>query len=153
MSIKINPRKIKGTWQEGYALDLHTTGSTFAGHDSFGNPQFDTSRTPLGELLYQLKYRSDPKSIESIVAIVVEFLRQWKIAVDLLVPVPASNTARKQQPVLELAKAISIQSGIKLCDGCITKVKRTAQLKNIYEYQKRISALAEAFAIDKSKTA
>jgi len=32
-------------------------------------------------------------------------------------------------------------------------VKRTVQLKNIYEYQKRISALAEAFAIDKSKTA
>ena len=152
MSIKINPRKITGKWQDGYALDQHTTGSTFIGHDSFGNPQFDTSRTPLGELLYQLKYRSDPKSIELIATVVAEFLRQWKPSVDSLIPVPPSNTTRKQQPVFDLAKATSERCGITLCENCITKVKRTAQLKNIYEYQKRISALEEAFAVERSIT-
>jgi competence protein ComFC len=152
MSIKINPRKIKGNWQEGYALDLHTTGSTFLGHDAFGNPQFDTSRTPLGDLLYQLKYRFDPAAVELIVATVVEFLQQWKPKVDIIIPVPASNTARKQQPVIALAKAISERTGIDLRDGSVAKVKQTQQLKNVFDYKQRISALENAFAIEKKET-
>jgi hypothetical protein len=63
VNVGINPQKIKGYWSEEYALDLHTTGSTLLGYDAFGNPQFDTSRIPLGELLYQLKYRSDSKRL------------------------------------------------------------------------------------------
>jgi len=152
MSIKINPRKIKGNWQEGYALDLHTTGSTFLGHDAFGNPQFDTSRTPLGDLLYQLKYRFDPAAVELIVATVVEELQQWKPKVDIIIPVPASNTARKQQPVIALAKAISERTGIDLRDGSVAKVKQTQQLKNVFDYKQRISALENAFAIEKKET-
>jgi competence protein ComFC len=149
MSINIKPQKIKGRWQEGYALDLHTIGSTFLGHDAFGNPQFDTSRTPIGDLLYKLKYRFDPESVELIVATVIEFLREWKPQVDILVPVPASNTARKQQPVIALAKAISERTGIELFDKAVTKIKQTQQLKNVFNYKQRLSALENAFAVEK----
>jgi competence protein ComFC len=152
MNIEINPRKIRGKWQEGYALDLHTTGSTFLGHDACGNPQFDTSRTALGNLLYRLKYRFDPGAVELIVEVVVEFLRKWNPKVDILIPVPASNTTRKQQPVFALAKAISEQTGIDLCASAIAKIKPTQQLKNVFGYKERKSALDNAFAVEKKET-
>ena len=50
---KFNPRRIYGRWHEGFALDLHTLGSTFMGHDEFGHPRFETQRSEIGELLYR----------------------------------------------------------------------------------------------------
>ena len=55
MSVKINPHKLNGPWSDGSALDVHTTSSTMIGHNAFGHPVFDTTRSPLGELLYKLK--------------------------------------------------------------------------------------------------
>ena len=152
MIVEIHPRQIKGKWQDGYALDFHTLSSIFVGHDGYGHPRFDTTRSALGELLYKLKYRADTADIESIAETVVEFLaKKWTIEVDLIVPVPPSNTARKRQPVLEVAKAISVRTGIALCSSCIQKVRQTQQLKNIYDYEKRASVLQDAFSIDKPR--
>jgi predicted amidophosphoribosyltransferase len=130
MSIEVHPRKIRGKWKEGYALDLHTTSSTFVGYDGYGHPQFDTTRSELGELLYKLKYGTGTTAVETLAEAAVRFLqKKWPIEVDLIVPVPPSNTARKRQPVLEVAKEISVRSGIKLCSSCIEKIKQTPQLK------------------------
>ena len=53
--IKINARKISGSWQEGYALDQHILKSEYIGHNEYGYPQFDTTRSEIGELLYKLE--------------------------------------------------------------------------------------------------
>jgi hypothetical protein len=53
-SPKFTPRRINGAWREGFALDLHTLSSEYVGDDEFGHPRFDTIRTEIGELLYQL---------------------------------------------------------------------------------------------------
>jgi competence protein ComFC len=152
MSVEIHPRKIRGKWAEGYALDLHTVSSTFVGHDGYGHPQFDTVRSELGELLYKLKYGAGAVAIESIAETVVEFLEEkWPIKVDLLVPVPPSNTGRKRQPVSEVAKAICVRSGLELCLAGIEKIKQTPQLKNVYDYKQRVAALEGAFAADRAK--
>jgi hypothetical protein len=56
VAVKIDPMKLPGPWADGYVLERqHTLASEFLGHDSLGNPQFDTKRTELGELVFWLK--------------------------------------------------------------------------------------------------
>jgi hypothetical protein len=73
--LRINPITLLGAWQEGYALDLHTTGSTFQGTDSFGHDLFDTKRSEIGELPYRLKCGRDRTTLDPIAGTVTEFLR------------------------------------------------------------------------------
>jgi competence protein ComFC len=152
MSVEIHPRKIRGKWADGCALDLHTTSSTFLGYDGYGHPQFETVRSELGELLYKLKYRADPSAVDSIAETAVEFLKEkWPIEVDLIVSVPPSNTGRKRQPVLEVATSISERTGIELCLDGLVKVKQTPQLKDVFDFKERVAALEGAFTVEKAK--
>ena len=45
------------------------------GHNAFGHPAFDTVRSPLGELLYQLKYRGNETVLAEIADTVATFLK------------------------------------------------------------------------------
>jgi competence protein ComFC len=74
MATKINPKTLRGPWAAGFALDVHTTGSTFLGHNAYGHPVFDTGRSPIGELVYRLKYRGDKDALREIVDTVAGFL-------------------------------------------------------------------------------
>src|SRR2546428_5645896 len=66
-AVKIDPMKLLGPWADGYVLERqHTLTSEFLGHDSFGNPQFDTKRTELGELVFRLKNRNDKNTLDPI---------------------------------------------------------------------------------------
>ena len=55
--VDINPIQLTGPWDEGFAPDFHTVGSQYLGDDAYGFPQFETTRTPIGELLYKLQVR------------------------------------------------------------------------------------------------
>src|SRR4051794_38037873 len=70
--MKIDPVQVQGAWRLGWALDVHTTSSEFLGYDQNGHPQFDTTRSPLGELLYQLKYRSKQTAAQ-VAAVMADF--------------------------------------------------------------------------------
>lgn len=63
-NMRINPIKIFGVWKEGYALDKHVERSIFIESDIYGNPQYDTERTEVGECLYRLKYRYNYSNTE-----------------------------------------------------------------------------------------
>lgn len=63
MPLNINPRKLRGPWAEDFALDVHTTASTFLGYNAYGHPEFHTARSPLGDHLYRLKNRGDKSAI------------------------------------------------------------------------------------------
>jgi predicted amidophosphoribosyltransferase len=152
LSVKINPKELRGVWRDGYALDIHTTGSTFLGYDAYGHERYDTTRSGLGDLLYRLKYGRDRAALQPIIEAVVAFWGTWKPAIDAIVPVPPSNTARKSQPVLEVATALSEQLGIQLCTSCISKVRSTGQLKDVFDFQKREALLKDAFAVDRKLT-
>ena len=56
-TIEIHPQEIKGEWDTGYVLDVHTISSTMIGYNEFGHPEFETQRSSLRELVYRLKYR------------------------------------------------------------------------------------------------
>ena len=151
MSIEIHPRRLSGPWDDGYALDVHTLSSVPIGPNHFRHMQFDTKRSPVGELLYQLKYRGDQSGVEPLAEVAVAFVKPiWRV--DAVVPVPPS-TVRKSQPVMAMADAIAAQLGVPICAGCLTKVKQTPQLKDITDYDKRKEVLAGAFAVDRTLTA
>ncbi len=46
----IHPKEIKGSWDQGFVLDVHTISSTMIGYNEFGHPEFDTVRSQLGNL-------------------------------------------------------------------------------------------------------
>src|SRR6266481_2889286 len=71
--IEIHPNEIRGSWERGYVLDVHTISSTMIGYNEFGHPEFDTVRSALGELVYRVKYRGDKGAILSIVEAITGF--------------------------------------------------------------------------------
>lgn len=154
MAVKIDPKTLRGPWASGFALDVHTTGSTFLGHNEYGHPVFETGRSPIGNLVYRLKYRGDRSALAEITETASDFLsRTWKLEADVIVPVPPSNTSRRNQPVIVVATGLSELCGIPVCGSCIKKVKSTAQLKDVFDLAKRTEILQSAFAVDASKTA
>ena len=140
---------IRGAWFDGYALDYHTVSSTYVGDNEFGHPVFDTERTPLGELLFRLKSRSDQSVVDEIIDAVGGFIElTWKPRLTVIIPVPPSNTARKAQPVFLLADAMGKRLKLGLQYDAVTKIRKTPQLKNVYDYAERAKVLEGAFRAD-----
>jgi predicted amidophosphoribosyltransferase len=95
---------------------------------------------------FQLKYRNDQTAVDPLASAAAEFLAKWKPPVEVIVPVPPSQN-RRSQPVLAIATALAQRAGIPLVGGCISKVKATPQIKDVLEYDKRVEALKDAFAV------
>jgi predicted amidophosphoribosyltransferase len=146
VSIEIHPRALHGPWDKGFALDVHTVSSTYLGDDQYGHPRFDTKRSEIGELLYRLKYKHDQTVVEPIVEAVAGFLGSSHSPIDAIVPVPPSNV-RTNQPVTVIVNALSERLKIPVCTECLSKIKKTPQLKDITEYDKRVKALEGAFSV------
>jgi len=150
--MKINPIRIPGPWRNGYVLDYHTLSSERIGYDEYGHPEFDTKRSEIGELLYQLKYRNDQSVISPIVEAAATFLRQWNPAIDVIVTVPPTR-ARPFQPVIAVANALGERLAISVRHEYVIKSKTTPELKDVYDYSTRLTLLEDAFCIkDQSLT-
>jgi competence protein ComFC len=144
--VKINPKVLIGSWTKGYSLDAQVLSSKVAGAYSSGRLRFDTLRTPVGELVYQLKNQGDLTAIEPLADTAANFLQSiWKVQIDAIVPVPPS-TSRPIQPVKRVVKALAARLGVPICVGCLTKVKQTPPLKDM-TYAEREEALKDAFEV------
>lgn len=142
---------IHGGWIDGYVLDYHTVSSLCVGYNEFGHPVFDTQRTPLGELLFRLKSRSDVSAVDEITEAVVGFVElTWRPVLTMIVPVPPSNPARRVQPVFLVADALGTRLGLEVRYGAVAKIRKTPQLKNVYDYGERARVLSGAFSADSS---
>jgi competence protein ComFC len=148
-TIKTQPMKIPGRWRDGYALDYHTISSTYLGEDEYGHAQFDTKRSEAGELLYQLKYRSDASLVDPLAEACAAFLAGWKPTVNVLLPVPSSKT-RTVQPVILVATALATLTGLTLQPTAVKRTKDLPELKNVYEYHERIQLLADAHSVEET---
>jgi len=79
MSAEIQPRRLQGVpWTEGYALHIHMLSSSFVGYDQNGHARFDSLRSPIGELLYKLKYQRDQTAVDQLAEAAEGFLKTWK---------------------------------------------------------------------------
>ena len=148
---KYNPRKIYGSWSDGYVLDLHSTGSTYIGDNEFGHPQFETHRTEIGELLFRLKYRSDETALMELVEAASSFIRKWAVKPSMIVPVPPTRAYRKLQPVARLAEELGARLKILVAQDAIRKQKQFAELKNVYDAEERRKLLEGAFVVNSSR--
>jgi len=146
--VSFNPRKIYGRWTEGYVLDLHTTGSVFLGDDALGHPQFETHRTEVGELLYQLKYREDQSVVTEICRAAELLVKRWRIQIDMIVPVPPTRVDRTLQPVELLAEELGSRLAVPVTKDAIRKLGRFAELKNVYDAEERRKLLEGAFEVN-----
>lgn len=147
--ITISPIELTGSWNEGFALDVHTIKSEYTGEGPLG-PEFKTKRSDIGELLYQLKSNSNQSVVPNIVEVVCDFIvNRWesKPRLEGIIAVPPSKT-RYIQPVIKMAEEISLNLEIPFIN-CLTKAKKTPELKNMDDYDKRIEALKDAYSLKK----
>jgi competence protein ComFC len=144
---EIHPKRIMGNWKEGFALDFHTLTSEYIGDDEYGHPQFETTRSEIGELLYGLKYKKDKSVLAEIVTIATEFIKLRNWALDLVVAVPLSRKGRAFQPVPPVAEGIAKALGVDVCIDCAIKVKATPELKRIFDFEQRLRILEDVFQV------
>jgi len=150
--VAINPKRLYGSWDEGYALDFHTLQSSFVGYDEYGHERFDTIRSEIGELLYTLKYKSDRSAQSGIVDTLVNFLHtRWNVIPYLngVVPVPPSRIGRPFQPVLEIARELSVKIQVPFLEDTLSKTSKTPELKDVYNFDDRFELLKDAFSVDR----
>src|SRR3989304_1528005 len=147
--VSIKPIKLSGNWTQGYALDIHTVDSKFIGYAEYGHEVFDTKRSKIGDLLYRLKYKSDKTALDDIIDTVANFIKnRWKVFDDIaaIIPIPPSRN-RTFQPVLKITKGLSSYLNIPIHDEVLIKTKNTPELKDVYEYEKRMKLLKNAFSV------
>ena len=86
--MNINPVRIDGPWDTGFTLDVHTVSSHYLGDDANGHPQFDTTRSELGEAVYRCKYRSDKAACHEVADAAAAFVRKKGLKADVVVSIP-----------------------------------------------------------------
>jgi competence protein ComFC len=147
LPIEVNPVRISGSWDDGYCLDRHTISSTMIGYNEFGHPEFDTQRSALGELIYRLKYKGDVGTIPSIVETAAHFIREWRVSLDLIIPMPPSKQ-RLMQPVFEIVSALASTLEITVDTKSVSKTSSTLQMKDIGDYSARVVALESTIKVE-----
>jgi predicted amidophosphoribosyltransferase len=149
--VKVRLRRISGTFDDGYALDKHTASSVFIGYNEYGHAQFDTTRTPAGEAVFQLKYRSDFDQAKPLAKAVVRNIVPLFPKIGLVMPAPASTT-RQRQPVHEVAKIVAERMDVPLFDNLIEKsavAANTGSLKNMNTREEKDEALKGRYLLNK----
>jgi predicted amidophosphoribosyltransferase len=146
--MKTNIIKIGGEWNLGYVLDKHISSSQYLGVDKFGHNMFDTTRTEIGEAIYQLKYCSNLEPVDSLVDTFVRGMKSLFPDAGFIVPMPPSKS-RRVQPVPLLAEKIAKKWGVPYFVDILVKNGSTAEMKNVRDREERIKALMEVFAVNK----
>ncbi|MBX3163641.1 MAG: ComF family protein [Bacteroidetes bacterium] len=163
----INIQKLDGHWTEGFALDYHTRSSvpkeyakkfvdeknlttgeieTKLIEDKDRVLKWNTTYTEIGYETHHLKYKGEKHRVQTIASEVASFLnnkQDWKI--DLIIPIPPSDTTRSFQPVYELAKAVGDFCNLDVDFHILKKIKETSQLKDMEVPEQRKEILKDAF--------
>ena len=87
---------IDGNWKKGIALDFHSISSTYLGVDEQGHDQYETVRSDIGELIYQLKYQQNTAVVSAIIRYINRKVKGLS-SFDYIIPTPPSKI-RKIQP-------------------------------------------------------
>ncbi len=126
--VEVHPKPIDGPWIEGFVLDRHVISSRPIGYVG-EHMQFETTRSALGELVYQLKYRNGPLTdiVETAVAFVTE---RWNGVIDCVVPPPPS-LHRTKQPAVLIASGVAATVGVPSLAAATVKALATSQMKNV----------------------
>ena len=126
--VEVHPVPIDGPWIEGFVLDRHVISAVPIGYLG-EHMQFDTTRSVLGELVYQLKYRNGP--LTDIVDTAVAFVNErWNGVIDCVVSPPPS-LHRTNQPAVLIAAGIAAALGVPSLAAAAVKATATSQMENV----------------------
>lgn len=125
---------------KGYALDIHTIKSSINDDGTF-----DTIRTDIGDMLFNLKYKFDKSSIIKISEKCANLIKEIGVF-DFIIPVPPSNLNRPFQPVYELAKTISDLTGIYSDLYYVTKISNE-EIKTLDNSEDRLEILEKSIFV------
>lgn len=145
--MEVNVQPIYGNWNLGYSLDKHTLSSVYTGENQWGHATFDTTRSEVGEALYQLKYCSDYNQVPIIGEQLYNSLSGYFSTACLIIPMPPSKI-RTRQPVIEVARYLAEKMGIPCYENLLVKTNSTPQLKDIGNREEKIEILINAFSIE-----
>ena len=81
--------------------------------------------------------------VPTIAQAVCDFVRAWKPGVDVLVPVPPSRN-RPVQPLFSIAEESGRLLSLPVDKESVRKVSDIPELKNVYDYAKRLELLEGA---------
>lgn len=141
--VEIHPEHIDGPWIDGFVLDKHVLSSRPIGYLG-EHMQFETTRSLLGELVYQLKYRSGKPDdiVETAIAFVTE---RWGGVIDCVVPPPPS-LHRTKQPAVIIADGIAAHLRVPCLPAAAIKATATQPMKNVplHERAPLLSAAIQA---------
>lgn len=100
---------LEGPWVQGFAFDVHTLDSVPDGTYSNGRTRFNTTRSQMGELVYQIKYNHNLALVDDVLRILQssEDFQNYIKNIDAFLIVPPSNRSRPFQPVFEITKKMS----------------------------------------------
>jgi predicted amidophosphoribosyltransferase len=146
--MKTSVKQIIGNWDLGYALDKHTISSAPVGINEYGHTIFETTRTEVGEALYQLKYKADWSQIEGLATELVKSVCHRFAKIGMVVPMAASNV-RQRQPVTELAKEVSRLLDVPYFDEMLVKAPNGKSLKDLNSKAKKLEALQGTLTVNR----
>ena len=138
---------LEGNWKSGKAYDLHTVSSTHLGVDEFGHDRFDSKRSEMGELVYQLKYRADQNTVAKIVTLLDGIGGIEKF--DFLIPIPPTKKNRPIRPVELITMALGKRRGVSVLD-CLSN-SGNEELKGVTDPLVRLDLLKEALGLTSAK--
>lgn len=153
-TVRTNIKKINGNWDDGIVLDKHVLSSTYTGDNEYGRPTFDTTRSDVGEALFQLKYREDWSQIPLLGTALAKAAAGNFREIGFVVPMPPSN-ARARQPVLELTHAVGAALKVPVFQDMLVKQPAASgaeQLKNLGSKEEKVAALAGRFSLAETIT-
>jgi competence protein ComFC len=84
--------------------------------------------------------------IEPIVEITTQFLKTVGIYPNVIIPMPPSKQ-RPVQPMFEIGSALSRALNIPLDTRSVSKLKSTAQMKDIGDFSERVATLRAAVTV------
>lgn len=142
----MNLRAITGNWNDGVVLDKHTVCSVLKGQDAYGHNVWDTTRTEVGEALYQLKYRYQWSKAQPLAKCLYDNAYPLFGDVDFIVPMAAS-TYRPVQPVTLVAVELAKLAGIPCLDRLISQNSGGTSLKNLSTEEEKVKAINGRFFI------
>lgn len=145
--MKNSVKQIFGNWNLGYVLDKHTISSTAIGTDAYGHTIFDTTRTEVGEALYQLKYKGDWSQIEGLAVELVKSVCHKFPHIGMVIPMAASK-GRQRQPVTELAKEVGRLLNVPCFDAMLVKAPNGKSLKDLNSKAEKLEALQGTLSVN-----
>lgn len=128
-------------------LDKHSVSSVYLGEDEHGHPQFDTTRTEVGEATFLLKYRNDWAQAKPLAQAIADHIYPKLSQVGFIVPMPASSQ-RARQPVSEVANKLGGIVKIPVFNNVLVKAKNGKSLKDLSTKDEKIEAIGDSISVN-----